>query len=109
MCAAKKEFIIALDEGTTNAKAVVLDAQGNVGPIGGIQQKLYGAKKAGATYFLAPAGNCDEVVGHVPAGLQVYSVETLNDALNVLSFVEMHGEKSEAMNAKMGMLATCQN
>ncbi|MEG0028493.1 MAG: S16 family serine protease [Aurantimicrobium sp.] len=86
-----------------------IDAQGNVGPIGGIQQKLYGAKKAGATYFLAPAGNCDEVVGHVPAGLQVYSVETLNDALNVLSFVEMHGEKSEAMNAKMGMLATCQN
>ena len=30
MCAAKKEFIIALDEGTTNAKAVALDAQGNV-------------------------------------------------------------------------------
>lgn len=30
MCAAKKEFIIALDEGTTNAKAVVLDARGNV-------------------------------------------------------------------------------
>lgn len=86
-----------------------IDAQGNVGPIGGIQQKLYGAKKAGATYFLAPADNCDEVVGHVPAGLQVYSVKTLNDALNVLSFVEMHGEKSEAMNAKMGMLATCQN
>lgn len=28
MCAAKKEFIIALDEGTTNAKAVALDAQG---------------------------------------------------------------------------------
>ncbi|ENG2551758.1 carbohydrate kinase, partial [Citrobacter farmeri] len=30
MCAAKKEFIIALDEGTTNAKAVALDAQGLV-------------------------------------------------------------------------------
>ncbi|MEG2569357.1 MAG: FGGY family carbohydrate kinase, partial [Acinetobacter sp.] len=30
MCAAKKEFIIALDEGTTNAKAIALDAQGNV-------------------------------------------------------------------------------
>ena len=86
-----------------------IDAQGNVGPIGGIQQKLYGAKKAGATYFLAPADNCDEVVGHVPDGLQVYSVKTLDDALKVLSFVDMHGTKSEAMNAKMGMLATCQN
>ena len=86
-----------------------IDAQGNVGPIGGIQQKLYGAKKAGATYFLAPADNCDEVVGHVPDGLQVYSVKTLDDAIKVLSFVDMHGTKSEAMNAKMGMLATCQN
>jgi Glycerol kinase len=30
MCAAKKTFIIALDEGTTNAKAVALDEAGNV-------------------------------------------------------------------------------
>lgn len=32
MCAATKEFIIALDEGTTNAKAIALDAQGQVSP-----------------------------------------------------------------------------
>jgi PDZ domain-containing protein len=98
-----------ITDGNHFAGTGTIDAQGNVGPIGGIQQKLFGAKKAGATYFLAPADNCDEVVGHVPSGLQVYSVKTLNDALSVLSFVEMHGEKSEAMNAKMGMLATCQN
>lgn len=30
MCTAKKGFIIALDEGTTNAKAVALDDRGNV-------------------------------------------------------------------------------
>ena len=30
MLATQKEFIIALDEGTTNAKAVVLDGHGNV-------------------------------------------------------------------------------
>lgn len=30
MLATQKEFIIALDEGTTNAKAVVLDGRGNV-------------------------------------------------------------------------------
>ena len=98
-----------ITDGNHFAGTGTIDAQGNVGPIGGIQQKLYGAKKAGATYFLAPADNCDEVIGHVPDGLQVYSVKTLNDALSVLSFVEMHGEKSEAMNAQMGMLATCQN
>ncbi|MDH6278111.1 PDZ domain-containing protein [Aurantimicrobium minutum] len=98
-----------ITDGNHFAGTGTIDAQGNVGPIGGIQQKLYGAKKAGATYFLAPADNCNEVVGHVPSGLQVYSVKTLDDALSVLSFVKMHGEKSEAMNAKMGMLATCQN
>ena len=98
-----------ITDGNHFAGTGTIDAQGNVGPIGGIQQKLYGAKKAGATYFLAPADNCTEVVGHVPSGLQVYSVKTLDDALSVLSFVKMHGEKSEAMNAKMGMLATCQN
>jgi PDZ domain-containing protein len=98
-----------ITDGNHFAGTGTIDAQGNVGPIGGIQQKLFGAKKAGATYFLAPADNCSEVVGHVPDGLQVFSVRTLDDALSVLSFVEMHGEKSEAMNAKMGMLATCQN
>ncbi|VTN14867.1 glycerol kinase [Raoultella terrigena] len=30
MPATQQEFIIALDEGTTNAKAVVLDGRGNV-------------------------------------------------------------------------------
>ena len=98
-----------ITDGNHFAGTGTIDAQGNVGPIGGIQQKLFGAKKAGATYFLAPADNCSEVVGHVPDGLQVFSVRTLDDALKVLSFVDMHGEKSEAMNAKMGTLATCQN
>ncbi|WP_368732525.1 PDZ domain-containing protein [Microbacterium sp. ZXX196] len=58
-----------------------ITATGEVGPIGGIRQKLYGARDAGAEYFLAPEENCDEVVGHVPGGLQVVSVGTLDDAL----------------------------
>ena len=66
-----------------------IDAQGNVGPIGGIRQKLYGAQKAGADYFLAPVDNCDEVVGHVPSGVSVFAVSTLDEAINVINFVEM--------------------
>nr|WP_240921397.1 S16 family serine protease [Microbacterium excoecariae] len=58
-----------------------ITATGEVGPIGGIRQKLYGARDAGAEYFLAPEENCDEVVGHVPSGLQVVRVGTLDDAL----------------------------
>jgi PDZ domain-containing protein len=57
-----------------------IDADGSVGPIGGIQQKMIGARRAGAAWFLAPAGNCAEVVGHVPNGMQVVRVATLEQA-----------------------------
>ncbi len=58
-----------------------ITATGVVGPIGGIRQKLYGARQAGAAYFLAPHSDCTEVAGHIPAGLTVFSVRTLKDAL----------------------------
>ena len=53
---------------------------GTVYPIGGIQYKLNGARVAGATYFLAPIANCPDVIGHIPAGLNVYAVNDLTDA-----------------------------
>jgi Lon-like protease len=76
-----------LTGGENIAGTGTIDAQGIVGPIGGIRQKLYGAERAGADYFLAPAGNCDEVVGHVPDGLDVFAVSTLDDSLSVLEAV----------------------
>ena len=57
-----------------------IDPAGNVGPIGGIRHKLFGAANAGATIFLAPEANCDEVIGHVPSGLTVVKVKTLSEA-----------------------------
>ena len=57
-----------------------IDEAGNVGPIGGIRQKLAGARRDGAAWFLAPQSNCDEVVGHVPSGLHVVAVSTLHEA-----------------------------
>lgn len=57
-----------------------LTADGDVHPIGGIQMKMFGARDAGATYFLAPVENCDEVVDHVPEGLEVFAVDTVDDA-----------------------------
>jgi Lon-like protease len=54
-----------------------MDVDGSVGPIGGIQQKLLGARRDGADWFLAPERNCDDVVGHVPDGLRVVRVATL--------------------------------
>jgi PDZ domain-containing protein len=57
---------------------------GQVSPIGGIQQKMVGARDAGATVFLAPAGNCADTVGAIPAGLRVVKVSTLSQAMSDL-------------------------
>lgn len=57
---------------------------GAVGPIGGIRLKLLASQRDGAKWFLAPADNCDEVVGHVPDGLRVVKVSTLAEAYQAL-------------------------
>lgn len=61
-----------------------IDPDGTVGVIGGIAQKMVGAVSSGATFFLAPRSNCDEVVGHVPEGLTVAAVGTLDEAIAAL-------------------------
>jgi Lon-like protease len=61
-----------------------ITASGQVQPIGGIQQKMVGARDAGATVFLAPAGNCSDVAGAIPAGLRVVKVSTLSGAITDL-------------------------
>ncbi|WP_225753155.1 PDZ domain-containing protein [Actinotalea sp. Marseille-Q4924] len=66
--------------GETIAGTGTVDLSGDVGPIGGIRQKLHGAVRDGASWFLAPEDNCDEVVGSVPDGLRVVRVATLDDA-----------------------------
>ncbi|MCL2515159.1 MAG: PDZ domain-containing protein [Microbacteriaceae bacterium] len=88
-----------LNGGKKVAGTGTIDAAGDVGAIGGIRQKMFGARAAGATVFLAPESNCDEVVGHIPAGLHVYAVSTLKDSLNVLKTVSEGGDT--------GSLATC--
>jgi PDZ domain-containing protein len=57
-----------------------IDDAGAVGPIGGIRQKLAGARDDGADYFLAPADNCGEVVGSIPEGLEVFKVGSFSEA-----------------------------
>jgi PDZ domain-containing protein len=64
-----------------------IDSSGNVGPIGGIEQKMYGAHQRGATVFLAPEANCGDVVGNVPDGMQVVKVATLEDAVEAVSLL----------------------
>ena len=62
-------------------------ASGAVSPIGGIQQKMAGARAAGATWFLTPATNCADASGAVPAGMHLAKVSTLRQALSDLSAI----------------------
>ncbi len=81
-----------LNGGETVAGTGTIAADGVVGAIGGIRQKMWGAVGAGAEWFLAPEANCDEVVGYVPDGLRVFSVADLDDALDVLEAVREDGD-----------------
>jgi PDZ domain-containing protein len=64
---------------------------GKVGEIGGIQQKMRGAREAGATVFLSPAGNCREAKRAKPGGLTVVKVATLKEALKALATLRAGG------------------
>lgn len=74
----------ALTGGQSIAGTGTIDTKGTVGAIGGIRQKMIGARTSGARYFLAPAANCDEVTGHIPAGLSVVKVSTFDEALTAV-------------------------
>jgi Lon-like protease len=65
-----------------------ITAAGQVEPIGGIQQKMVGARSAGATIFLTPAANCSDTVGAVPAGLRLVKVSTLSQAMSDLEAIK---------------------
>jgi PDZ domain-containing protein len=68
-----------------------IEPSGAIQPIGGIQQKMAGARAAGATIFLTPAGNCANTVGAVPAGLRLVRVTSLANAVSELSAIR-HGQ-----------------
>jgi PDZ domain-containing protein len=61
-----------------------ISADGSVGAIGGIQQKMAGARQAGATLFLTPAANCPDTAGAVPAGMRLVKVRNLAGAVSAL-------------------------
>ncbi len=77
----------SLAGGAEVAGTGTIAADGTVGPIGGIVQKMHGAVGAGADWFLAPVANCGEVVGSIPSGLEVFAVGTLNEAIGVLQAI----------------------
>lgn len=74
----------SLTDGRFIAGTGTIKASGQVGPIGGIQQKMIAAERAGASVFLVPADNCSEAKTATPEGLQTVKVDSLKSALSAL-------------------------
>jgi PDZ domain-containing protein len=77
-----------LTAGKVVAGTGTIDAQGAVGPIGGITLKMAAAKGIGAQLFLVPADNCAEAKGVDAPGFPLARVANLDDALKALSDFE---------------------
>jgi PDZ domain-containing protein len=74
-----------LTEGAVVAGTGTIDADGKVGPIGGIPLKMVAARDIDAELFLVPADNCAEAVQNAQPGLPMAKVATLDDALTALA------------------------
>ncbi|GAB2444425.1 PDZ domain-containing protein [Nocardioides hungaricus] len=70
----------SLTGGQTIAGTGTMDAAGQVGPIGGIQQKIVGARDAGAKLFLVPPGNCADALGAPNEDMRLVRADTMHDA-----------------------------
>jgi Lon-like protease len=81
----------SLTAGHTVAVTGTIDGFGQVGPIGGIQQKIAGAVDNGATIFLAPAGDCSDAKAVAPSSLTLVKIDTLKTALSALKTISDGG------------------
>ncbi len=61
-----------------------LDADGRVGPVGGVPEKLRAAQRAGAELVLVPAPQLGLLEGRIPDDLEVIGVNDLDEALAAL-------------------------
>ncbi len=75
----------SLTGGHTVAATGTIDAQGDVGDVGGVAQKTVAVENAGATVFLVPPQEYGAAMSKDRPGLKVYEVSTLDQALAVLA------------------------
>ncbi|WNB90507.1 SepM family pheromone-processing serine protease [Bacillus sp. NEB1478] len=83
-----------LDKDMTHGKKIAgtgtMDLEKNVGPIGGIQQKVVAAEDAGAEIFFAPVAGDNykdalKAKKDIGSKMKIVPVKTLDDALNYLN------------------------
>jgi PDZ domain-containing protein len=74
-----------LTGGRTIAGTGTIDLDGNVGPIGGIRDKVVAAREVGADILLIPRGNLDELQGIDRGEVRVIPVSTFQETLDALA------------------------
>ena len=78
-----------LTEGSMTGGDVVagtgtISPDGAVGPIGGIDQKIAGAREDDADVFLVPAANCDDAYESPNGDMELVRVATMSEAVDAL-------------------------
>jgi Lon-like protease len=73
-----------LTDGRVIAGTGTIDGQGNVGPVGGVEQKIETALNAGAQIFLVPAQEAEQARAAAEGRLRVIEVATLQGAIAAL-------------------------
>lgn len=67
--------------------------EGKVQPIGGIQEKIRGAERAGAQVFLVPADNCKDLAG-LTTRMELVKAATLREAIGGLQKLKTSKDKT---------------
>jgi PDZ domain-containing protein len=88
----EKLTVADLIRGRNIAGTGTITAAGQVGPIGGIAEKIIGAKKYGVKIFLTPTANCADIKNNVQLtnsgskeDMKIVPVATLAEAISVLN------------------------
>ena len=76
-----------VDRGLKVAATGELELDGRVVPVGGVKQKVIGAKRSGADVFVVPAGDNAEEARRHAGDLRVIPVESFRQALRALATV----------------------
>ncbi|MFJ7944349.1 S16 family serine protease [Streptomyces sp. NPDC096354] len=77
-----------LTGGRTIAGTGTIEANGDVGAVGGVSLKTQAARRDGATVFLVPKAECKEAGAELPKGLKLIPVTTLKSAVSSLQALE---------------------
>jgi len=92
-------------QGRNIAGTGTIDIDGTVGPIGGVTEKIIGAKRAGASVLFISTQNCSELPRKVE-GIQVIAVEKIDQAIQYLRG-PISGEKTKGEELNSAGIRGC--